>query len=193
MREQYFKVKGVVSPKHFPVKVNENQRPFYLMLEVPADSSEDSFYQVTGEKTTVRVRWRTWVREQRLLFQEFYQRHINSRELMVQDMDKSSLSSSTMSEELPQASSKRLFLKCIHGLSLQIHSRPWSKAPCSFSSTYVVFLWISVRTRGHSDLSAAAETGRKALWLALVLDHSSYLAQRRGSLRAPAWLTRVFY
>lgn len=38
----YFKKKGVISSICFSVKENENQKPYYLMFEVPADSSEDS-------------------------------------------------------------------------------------------------------------------------------------------------------
>lgn len=44
LRKQYIKKKEVISPMYFLVKENEDQRPYYLMLKVPVDSLEDSFY-----------------------------------------------------------------------------------------------------------------------------------------------------
>lgn len=183
MRATGLQKERAVSLIHFPVKEKENQRPYYLVLAVPADSSEDSFYQVTGEKTTIRVREEHDWENKDYFFKNF-----------IKDMSTQGrfpFLFHHVRKVSPRVLQKTL--KCIYGISLQIHSRPWSKAPFSFSITFMIFHWISVRTKGKSDFSAALEIGRKAFWLALVLDHSSYLAQRRRSLRTPAWLTRVFH
>lgn len=50
-----------------------------------------------------------------------------------------------------------------------------------FSSVSVDFHWISDKTWGNSGFSVVVEIGRKALWPALVVVHSSHLALMTSS------------